>query len=106
MENLDASVIQQNLFRYILAQAGPKAAVSAICEALHINKSSAYNRLNGSKRIDLDELAQNWMANLRKKCVRISREAEGARRQYFEHIRAGIRASQQETAPNRSHYVR
>ncbi|MBK8923876.1 MAG: helix-turn-helix transcriptional regulator [Saprospirales bacterium] len=58
MQNLDASVIQQNLFRYILAQVGPKAAIPAICEALHINKSSVYNRLNGSKRIDLDELAR------------------------------------------------
>jgi hypothetical protein len=57
MENLDASSIQQNLFRYIIAQVGHKAAIPSICEALHINKSSAYNRMNGSKRIDLEELA-------------------------------------------------
>jgi len=57
MENLNASTIQQNLFRYIIAQVGPKQAVSSICEALHINKSSAYNRLNGSKGIDLEELS-------------------------------------------------
>jgi|GEM_PF-1551865 len=57
MENLDASVIQQNLFRYIVGQVGPKEAIAAICDALHINKSSAYNRLNGAKRLDLEELA-------------------------------------------------
>lgn len=57
MEHLDAAVIQQNLFRYIVAQTGSKSAIQAICDALHINKSSAYNRLNGAKRLDLEELA-------------------------------------------------
>ena len=57
MENLDASAIQENLFRLIVSQVGSKKVIPLLCEVLNLNKSSAYNRLNGTKRIDLEELS-------------------------------------------------
>ncbi len=56
MEKNTASFIQQELFNHIFARNADKEVVPILCELLHLNKSSVYNRINGEKLLKLDEL--------------------------------------------------
>lgn len=56
MENINAITFQKELFRYIIVKSGEKKAVNDLSELLHLNKSSVYNRINGTTLLKVDEL--------------------------------------------------
>lgn len=56
MERPDATAIQRKLFQHIIARSGERSAIPMLCELLHLNKSSVYNRINGEKLLRADEL--------------------------------------------------
>lgn len=56
MKHLDASTFQKNFFRQIIVQQGEKSAIPKLCDLLHLNKSSVYNRIKGEKLLRTDEL--------------------------------------------------
>lgn len=56
MKHIDASEFQRSFFRQIITFQGEKSAIAHLCDLLHLNKSSVYNRVKGEKLLRADEL--------------------------------------------------
>lgn len=56
MEQHDALHFQRKLFDRIISLCGEKSALAELCDLLHLNKSSVYNRMKGEKLLRVDEL--------------------------------------------------
>jgi len=56
MKELDSRVFQQKLLHHLALLLGEKSLVPILCDLLHLNKSSVYNRLKGEKLLSLEEL--------------------------------------------------
>ncbi|MFN0035903.1 MAG: hypothetical protein ACKVUS_12640 [Saprospiraceae bacterium] len=56
MEHFDPTAFQRKFFRQIIALQGEKSAIPRLCNLLHLNKSSVYNRVKAEKMLRSDEL--------------------------------------------------
>jgi hypothetical protein len=55
MESTRSQAFQTALFAYILRSQGDQKSIPLLCDLLHLNKSSIYARINGSRTIQLEE---------------------------------------------------
>lgn len=56
MEINNLTDLQQKIVQLITVRCGSKLVVPVLCELLHLNKSSVYDRLNGKKSLTVEEL--------------------------------------------------